>query len=188
VIARIVLAVCAAAALSACAFWSERAFFADSEAAQPFEDGARLVWRESGSEGRQTIEFTRAGAGYKLQDVGAPDDTPVEMLFVPIQETPEQDFIAQVTLPNAEGARAYAFMWPAGGGYRLFAAPGALDALSAAEPVLVSHCAARPQGECRIASREGVLAIYLQAIYPAFVTGGAAPSDYMELTPAPNGG
>jgi hypothetical protein len=178
----------AALLTAACAFWSDQAFFADREAAHPFADGARFVWREAGSEERQTIVFTRAGAGYVLQSVSEPDEKPIEMMLIPVLETPEQDFIAQVALPNAEGARAYAFLWPAGNGYRLFAAPSALDELSIAEPILVAHCAARPQGECQIGSREGVLAIYLEAVYPTFVTGEAAPSDYMELSLAPNGG
>ncbi|HRO04003.1 MAG TPA: hypothetical protein PLS69_10420, partial [Terricaulis sp.] len=80
------------------------------------------------------------------------------------------------------------FLWPISGGYRLLAAPGSLDELSAAEPVMVRQCTARPQGECRIGGRDAVLAIYREAVYPAFVTGGAVPSDYMELTPAANGG
>ena len=66
------------------------------------------------------------------------------MLFVPIPETPEQDFIAQVKLPNAGDARAYAYLWPVGDGYRLtIAAPRALDQLAAAEPLLVAHIARR---------------------------------------------
>lgn len=181
---RAVVGLCAALLVAACAFWSERPLFADAEAAHPFADGARFVWRESGSQQQQSIVFTRAGAGYVLQDENAPDEQPIQMMFIPVPATPEDDFIAQVKLPNAEGARAYAFVWPHGQGYRLFAAPSALDALSAAEPVLVRHCAARPQGECQVASREGVLAIYAEAVYPAFVTGAAAPRAYIELIPA----
>lgn len=184
---RTLLGLTAALFLAACAFWSDRAFFSDGEAAQPFANGARFVWREDGSEESQTIVFTRAGAGYALQDVAEPDEKPIEMMLVALPETPEQDFIAQVTLPNAGDTRAYAFLWRAGNGYRMIAAPRALDELASAEPVLVAHCTARPQGECRVGSREGLLAIYRDVIYPRFVTGGAAPSDYMELTPAPNG-
>ncbi len=186
--ARALLGLGATLFLAACAFWSDRAFFAESEAVQPFESGARFVWREGGGGESQTIVFTRAGAGYVLQDVNESDDKPIEMMLVAVPETPEEDFIAQVTLPNAEGVRAYAFLWLAGDGYRMLAAPRALDGLASAESVLVSHCVARPQGECQMGSREGLMAIYRDAIYPRFVTGGAAPSDYMELTPAPNGG
>ncbi|HRP12687.1 MAG TPA: hypothetical protein PLK37_16800, partial [Terricaulis sp.] len=153
---RAISAFAAALLLAACAFWSERAYFADSEGAHPFADGARFIWRESGSQQQQTIVFTRTGAGYTLQDIGAPDERPIEMLLVPVPETPEADFIAQVKLPNAEGARAYAFLWPISGGYRLLAAPGSLDELSAAEPVMVRQCTARPQGECRIGGRDAV--------------------------------
>lgn len=181
---RALLGLCAALLLAACAFWSERPLFADADAAHPFADGMRFVWRESGSQQQQTIIFTRSGAGYVLQDIDEPDERPIQMMLIAVPETPENDFIAQVQLPNAEGARAYAFLWPHGEGYRLFAAPGALDALSAAEPVLVRHCAARPQGECQIASREGVEAIYAEAVYPAFVTGAATPRAYIELLPA----
>lgn len=178
----------AALLLGACAFWSESAFFSDSEAEQPFANGARFVWREDGGGESQTIVFTRAGAGYTLQEIAEPDEKPIAMLLIPLPDTPEQDFIAQVTLPNAGETRAYAFLWQVGAGYRMIAAPGALDEMASAEPVLVAHCTARPQGECQLGSREGVLAIYRDVIYRRFVTGGAAPSDYMELTPAPNGG
>jgi hypothetical protein len=182
--ARALWGLCAALLLAACAFWSERPFFADTEAAHPIADGARFVWREAGSQQRQTVVFTRAGAGYVLQDESEPDERPIEMMLIAVPDTPEGDFIAQVKLPNAEGARAYAFLWPSGDGYRLFAAPSALDAMSAAEPVLVRHCAARPQGECKIAAREDLIAIYREAVYPAFVSGAAAPRAYIELTPA----
>src|SRR5690606_14328922 len=134
--ARALLGLGAALLSAACAFWSDRAFFAESEAVQPFESGARFVWREGGGGESQTIVFTRAGAGYVLQDVNEPDDKPIEMMLVALPETPEEDFIAQVTLPNAEGVRAYAFLWSAGDGYRMLAAPRALDGLASAEPVL----------------------------------------------------
>lgn len=173
--------------VAACAFWSERPLFAGSEAVHPFADGARFIWREHGSEERIPLTFTRNGDGYTLQDERAPDERPIEMMLVAVPETPEQDFIAQVTLPNGDTSRAYAYLWPVGGGYRVFAAPNALDQLAAAEATLAAHCIQRPQGECKIETREGVLAIYRGVIYPRFVAGGAAPSDYMDMVPATNG-
>lgn len=182
-----VLAFAAAFFLVACAFWSERPLFAASEAAHPFADGARFIWREHDSDERFVIVYTRSGAGYILQDESAPDERPIEMMLVPVPETPEQDFIAQVTLPNADTARAYAFLWPVGEGYRVFAAPTALDELAEAEATLARYCTQRPQGECKVDTREGVLAIYRDVIYPRYVAGGATPSDYMDMVPAPNG-
>jgi hypothetical protein len=173
--------------VAACVFSSEAPFFSAQDAAQPFEDGARFVWRENTDSEERRMIYRRTGSRYQLHalDDGG-DEAPLAALFIAVPETPEDDFIAQIELPNSGEARVYAFLWPHDGGFRLIAAPRAVGDFPGGQAGLAARCAARPYGECQIANREDLLVIYREIIYPRFVTGGATPSDYMDIVPAPD--
>lgn len=181
---RAAFAASAMLALAACAFSSEQPFFTPSDAAQPFSEG-RYTLREDGG-GTQALLFRRANGGYRLRPVNEPDSAWMPVLFVPVRQTPEDDYIVQVQLRTDENARAYAFMWPAGRGYRLITLPSELEDQPGGEHALTARCASRPNGECQVAKREDLLALYNEIVYPAFVIGGQTPDDYMDLSPAPD--
>jgi hypothetical protein len=110
-------------------------------------------------------------------------DQPIQgVLFVPIADTPEEDYVVQIRL-NAEAEDVtFTYMWLEGAGYRAVSTPGALfadDNLSAADP----YCQWQTYQGCSIASRENVFAVYRALIYPAFVTGDRTPEGYIELMP-----
>jgi hypothetical protein len=168
--------------LSACAFASERPFFTERDAATPFADMARFVWRDDAAE--QVATYRRKGRVYEI--TLDHDEEPLRALFIEIDDTPEQDYIAQIEEPGGGQARLYAFFLPTDFGYHIVVAPQALSDDATAQGVLQSHCAARPYNECHFASAADLMALYREAIYPLFVTGGATPPrGAVEQTTAP---
>lgn len=186
--ARSACALALAAALGACAFWSDKPLFSADEAAAPIADGAQFGWFENERQ-EQVVVYRRAGAGYAVVPVDE-DEEPMQVMFVPVSATPEEDYIAQAVTRPDETSRFYAFMWRTDVGYRLLSAPSAAANNALGEAALAKHCAARPSGECRFARAEDVIAFYLEAIHPAFVVAGETPSDYIDQIPvagAPEG-
>jgi len=167
--------------LGACAFSSEREFFTTRDGVQPFADGAHWIWAESGDSGER-FELT-----FDLDDDGrytvAPrsGQEPIPgVLFVPLSETPEEDYVVQVRLNQDNDAVLYAFLWRTGSGYRLVVDPGRLtadDDLSAADP----YCEWQSYQSCSISRREDVFAIYRVLIHSRFVVGGEMPESYVDL-------
>lgn len=179
---RAAAAIALAALLAACAFWSDAALFDEGDAVAPIADGARFLWIEDGGDVTQTIVYRRIGAGYEFVSVNS-DEAPMGVIFIEVRETPEEDYIAQVTLRPGEKSRAYAFMWRTETGYRIVSAPRVLEDDEQGDAVLAQRCADRPSGECRISNAADVVALYREAIYPAFVLTGAEPNDYIDQTP-----
>jgi hypothetical protein len=168
--------------LGACAFWSDAALFDERDAVAPIQDGARFLWIEDNGDETQTIVYRRVGAGYEFVAVNS-DEAPMGVIFVEVSETPEEDYIAQVTLRPEDKSRAYAFMWRTERGYRIVSAPRIFDDDERGGAALAQRCAERPSGECRFSSASDVVALYREAIYPAFVLTGAEPNDYIDQTP-----
>lgn len=189
---RAACALALAAALGACAFWSNKPFFTEAEGAAPIADGARLSWIEDGGNDEQIVVYRRVGAGYEVaaDDPEEADEALMAVLFVEVRETPEEDYIAQVRLRPDEESRAYAFMWRTERGYRVVSAPRVALEDERGEMVLARYCAERPNGECRFARADDLTGFYLEAIHPAFVVAGETPSDYIDQIPvagAPEG-
>lgn len=167
-----------AATLGACAFWSEEALFDERGAARPIADGSRFLWIEDGGEPDRVV-YRRAGAGYQAAAIDA-EDEPLHVLFFSVSETSEEDYVVEVAVRPDEPARFYAYMWRTAEGYRLVSAPRVLEEDPRGQQALARLCGARPSGECRLDRAEDVLALYRDAIHPAFVVAGATPNDYVD--------
>lgn len=173
----------AAILLGACTFSSEAPFFDVGAAAFPIADGARFDWVEPFPAGeRFDVTFHRTDAGYAMTDKSHPDE-PMELLFVAIPETPEEDYIAQVRLENGDGERAYAFVWRTGDVFRIVSSPGSVE--PGRKPLRGgdAYCHWRSYQECRLAGGNDLRALYRTAIYPRFVAGGDLPGSYTLLSP-----
>jgi hypothetical protein len=181
---RAAAALAAALVVAACAFSSERALFRVRDAATPIADGARFYWRENGriEEARQVV-YRRTGRNYEVLPVEE-EDRPIGVLFIAVPDTPEEDYVVQAALFEDEEVRAYAFMWRMGESYRVVAAPRVVEGDGQGEAALARYCAARINSECRFDRAADVVAFYREAIYPAFVTSGRTPPDYVDQTPA----
>lgn len=174
-----------AVALSACAFSSAHPFFGDNEAVALFGNGQTLSWRES-SEGEVfNVQLVPSGKGYILNRIDEPDEHPMHATLIPIADTPEDDYVAQVRINNEpdDVTTAYGFVWREGGGYRVFADPVGFDGDRQAPPSAERFCQAQGQGECEFATRADLLGYYRQIIYPQFVQQHRTPSSYIDLGP-----
>jgi hypothetical protein len=129
------------------------------------------------------VIYRRAGQGYQVFPVDD-DDRPIDVLFVAVSETPEEDYIAQAALFEDEQVRTYAFMWRVDDGYRVVAAPRVVEGEARGDAALARYCSARINGECRFDRAADVVAFYREAIYPALVAGGRTPVDYIDQVPA----
>lgn len=169
--------------LAGCAFGAERELFDGSDAVRPIADGARVLWIQSGTADRMEVSFHHEADGrYRIENLGEDDDTMHSALFVPIGDTPEEDYVVQLRLNPAEDAVTFTYMWRQAEGYRTVSIPGGLfpdDNLSAADP----YCQWQTYQGCKITTRENVFAVYRALIYPAFVTGGQTPESYLDLMP-----
>lgn len=173
----------AAALLSACTFSSETPLFDLSAAAFPIADGARFDWVETFPEGeRFDVTFHRTEAGYAMTEKSHPNE-PMELLFVAIPDTPEEDYFAQVRLAPGENERAYAFMWRTGDGFRIVSSPGSVE--PGPKPLRGggAFCHWQSYQECTVVSADDLLALYRTAIYPRFVAGDDLPGAYTLLSP-----
>lgn len=170
---------CALALLGACAFGSDQELFSVSDAAQPFADGARFTWVESGGE-RLDVVFRRDADGrYTIAPTSGEDPLP-GVLFVPIASTPEEDYVAQLRFNTDNDGVVYAFLWRTAEGYRVVVDPGQLtpdDELSAADP----YCTWQTYQGCGLSSREDAFGVYGALIYPRFVVGAQTPEGYIDL-------
>lgn len=172
----------AALALSACAFSSERPLFADGEGAQPIADGARFIWQAE-NDAPMEVAFRRDGAAYTVTERAHPDEPMTGVLLVEVPETPQDDYIVQWRDENAREGRVYAFMWPAGGGYRVYSDPDAFEGEGDGPKPADAFCVRRAYGECVFTSRSNLLAYYQAIAYPALVSGRIAPDGALILTP-----
>ncbi len=178
--ARALFAICAALLLASCAFTSESPFFTVADAAYPFADGARLIWREQPSgEEEAVITFAREGGAYAIHS-DAEDEPMRDVLVVPIAETAEEDYIVQI---RQEGAAMYAFLWRTREGYRLFADPGEFSMEEAGARRLARYCALAQYHECRFGSSASLRRLYRALVWKRFVRGAEAPGSYIELLP-----
>lgn len=165
-----------ALALGACAFSSAYPFFEEGEGVAALGEGGAYVLFESGE--RKDVFYQRAGAGYELAST-VKGDAPLHVVFVPLEDTPQEDYVLQITPSPGEDARAYAFMWRADAEWIIATAPNVFAADSAGRALLTEFCAERPHGECQFSRREDLLAFYHRAIWPAFVSGGVRPEHYI---------
>lgn len=179
------------ALLGACAFGAERALFGDSDAVRPFADGAQFIWSESDDSGQRfPVTFALESGEHYTISSPANDEPMRGVLFVAIEDTPEEDYIAQLRLRTDEPGVLLAYLWRTAEGYRVVVDPGRLtpdDNLSAADP----FCTWSSMSGCGLTSREGAFGVYRALIYPRFVVGGEEPESYVDLlaeeapTPAP---
>lgn len=170
----------AAIFLGACTFSSDAPFFSVSDSAFPIADGARFDWVDPSPNGeRFDVTFHRTEAGYAMAEADHPDE-PMELLFVAIQETPEEDYLAQVRL---EQGQAYAFMWRAGEVFRIISDPGSVEPGRKPLRGAGALCRWGSYQECALASADDLRALYRTAIYPRFVTGDDLPGSYTLLSP-----
>jgi hypothetical protein len=169
--------------LAGCAFGAETGLFNVRDAAQPFADGAHMRWIDSSEPEQQEVVFTRQSDGtYTLADANDPDEPIRGVLFVAIEDTPEEDYVVQFRLSTNEPAVVIAFLWRTGDRFRVVYSPGGLvagDDLSAADP----YCQWQTFQGCNIARRDDVFAVYRALIYPNFVAGDRTPESYLELAP-----
>lgn len=170
--------------LGACAFGAEQALFDASDGETPFADGVRMHWIESSNPDREIeVVFRRSEDGrYDIINETEPDEPIRNVLFVAIDATPEEDYVAQARLNPESESVVLAFMWREGDRYRVAVSPGDLladDDLSAADP----FCQWQNYQGCGITSREAVFSIYMALIYPNFVAGDLTPVNYLDLAP-----
>lgn len=170
--------------LAGCAFGSETAFFNSDDAAQPIADGARMRWTQSDTPGeRFEVSFHQEPDGrYRIDNLGEEEEPMRGVLFVPIADTPEEDYVVQLRLNMEVDSVALAYMWREGESYRVVYSPSGLfadDDLSAAD----AYCQWQTYQGCNIRSREEVFAVYRALIYPSFVAGDLSPEAFIELTP-----
>lgn len=176
---RALAALCFAALTSACVFWSEKPLFDTEDAVALFADGGRFVWTEGGATQSVTYRLTAGARRYSV----LPDDgeRPIDVAFFPIAETPEDDYVAELYLPADEHVPVYAFMWAIDGGYRVVAAPRALN--EQGQALRERLCSAGPYGECQLESQDALLSFYREGVYPSFVIGGQTPNDFIDQAP-----
>jgi hypothetical protein len=164
--------------LAGCAFSSAAPLFDAREAQEPIPDGAVYLWSEQPAGSDFLVRFTHVGQIYELTSLADPADDPMRgLLFIPVPETPEEDFIVQAQLKPDETAAVYAFMWRVGEGWRVLAAPPAEAAQS-------GLCKPKQMGECAFARPADVRAYYRDRVYGPHVAGMAEPEDYIDLTPS----
>jgi hypothetical protein len=176
----------AALALSACAFSSERALFADGDAAQPIADGARFRWRAPDDDA-MTVTFHRNGAAYDLTERDHPDEPMTGVLLIAVPETPQDDYIVQWRDEDAVEGRIYAFMWPVGAGYQVYSDPDAFEGQGDGPKPGDAFCQRRAYGECMFRARADLIAYYQTIVYPRLNSDAEAPEGYLELTPIADG-
>lgn len=178
-----VIVMALALVVSGCAFSSEHPLFADADGEALFGETQTLSWHDRSEGDAFNIRFDRRGEGYIMNRVDEPDERPLRAIFVPIPDTPEQDYVAQVRLgsPSDSDGVAYAFLWREGDGYRVFADPLGFDGDRQAPAASSQFCHPMPQGECQFASRADLLGYYKQMIYPRFVHAHATPASYIDL-------
>lgn len=179
------LALLTALALSACSFSSEQALFNDSDAAQPFADGARFTWRAP-DDPPMTVTFQREGAGYTVTEASHTDRPMTGVLLVPIPETSQEDYVVQWTPEDGEPGRTYAFMVRVPDGYRVFSGPGSFEDSGDGPKPADAFCERRAYGECVFDSRTDLLAYYQAIAYPALRENAATIEDALALTPLPD--
>jgi hypothetical protein len=179
------LALLTALALSACSFSSEQALFNDSDAAQPFADGARFTWRAP-DDPPMTVTFEREGAGYTITEASHADTPMTGVLLVAVPETTQEGYIVQWASEAGQSERAYAFMVRVANGYRVFSGPGSFEPTGDGPKPADAYCERRAYGECVFASRTDLLAYYQAIAYPALREGAATMEGALELTPLPD--
>lgn len=130
-----------------------------------------------------TLRFRHAASGgYGVTEDAHPGEV-MPVVFLAVADTPEDDYILQVRLERGDSSRAYAFAWRDGEGYRVLASPGSLE--EGAKPLVGARdfCSWRDYHECALSSREDLMSLYQDVIYPRFVAGGEVPGSYATLIP-----
>lgn len=179
------LALLTALALSACSFSSEQPLFSDSDAVQPFADGAHFRW-QAPDDPPMTVSFSREGAGYAITELSHEDRPMTGVLFVAIPETTQEDYVVQWAAETGQPARTYAFMVRVGNGYRVFSGPGSFEESGDGPKPADAYCERRSYGECVFDTRSDLLAYYQAIAYPAIRENVSAIDDALTLTPLPD--
>lgn len=183
----LIVGLAAALALSACVFSSQQQFFTEAEAAHPFGDGSRYRWVEDG-DSENVLVFHHNNGAYDIDDVaGDEEDGMRNVLFVAVTETPEEDYILQWPAPDRGIGVAYAFVWRRGDSYRIASSPSGLFGRDDGKPSRAdAYCTWRAYRECALASREELLRLYRELIYPQ-IASGAVLAETVELRPLAGG-
>lgn len=162
---------------SACVSGSEQPLFDLADAAHPIADGREFGrLRRPYGEG-YNVRFVRRGANYRVERNDAPGEN-IEVMFVAIDQTSEEDYIAQVHFGRHDDERvAYAFVWAMGARFRVFPDLSAV----AEDGVAYREAQASCNSECRFESRDDAIGYYLRVVYPGFVQGNARPQRFLDL-------
>lgn len=175
------LAILAAAlALAGCAFSADTPLFSPEDAVFPIADGAIVEMRDPEHVDEiERLRFRATPSGYIIEEPGAAegagDDRPV--LFVAVQETPEEDYIIVLPQDGPGSGANFAFAWRAADGLHLISNPREFEDTPDARAWLDAHTETLSYGERRFTRREDVLAFHRDFIAPRFVRGGATPDD-----------
>jgi hypothetical protein len=171
--------------ISACAFHSDRPLFRESEAATPFADGARFLWREGNDGEARTVVYRRVGRGYEISAEEDTDDQVMRVLFIRANDMAPH-YILQVQMGADEPGRIYAFAWRTQTGLRIIAAPSVVRAVPTIGPLMMErNCVPSPNGECRLITRDNVLGIG-SAAFRGYALEPMTPEDYIDQTPISN--
>lgn len=165
-------------ALGGCVFSSEQPFFREDEGVAALGQGAEYAVFDAPSFENEHVVYRRSGAGYDIVVSEKGGARMPRVLFVPITDTPQEDYVAQIALDRDDSARAYAFMWRVDSNWHVVIAPSAFPAWSVGAASSVDLCPRRDFDECHISRREALLTFYRDDVWPVFVRDGQTPERY----------
>lgn len=93
----------------------------------------------------------------------------VDVRFVAIPGTPEEDYIVQLPVERDGSIWAYVFIWQSEGQYKAVVAPGLIEDTSESSPPLDGFCQLSRARSCEFNNREALYAFYERVFYPRFV-------------------
>lgn len=176
-------ALAVALALGGCAFGSDPGFFEETEGRQILGRGGTLAWTEYPVGNAFDVLFESRGNFYLMTPPSVATDAPMAVLFVPIPETLEEDYFAQVEIDDLGSGVAYAFVWREGDSYRVLREPRAIvSANNGVVPSTEAFCELGQYGQCGFESRDALLGYYMEFVYPQLVAGETEPGAYVEIT------
>jgi hypothetical protein len=175
------LAAAVAALFLAGCFTSEKALFDEDDAVVPIADGGLYELRSSSKPRKaQTVRITRIGRAYAWDVISSDDNVRMRVMLVSIIQTPDDDYIAQISIDGGTGdGFAYAFLWPLGDDrYRIFLQSDRLDETGKAT---FDRCGELLFG-CSFDSADDLRSHYLEVLYPMFSRGRWTPN-YTDMRP-----
>jgi hypothetical protein len=137
--------------------------FNERDAAAAFGDGETVSWRND--RGVRRVSFTPGGAGAY---VATPDGGGLGgfMIFIPVDATPEEDYVVQIVVPNEDVASVgYSFVLHKDGEYR---STGMLP-LDQTPPEARAFCSGRNTRWCEFRTGGNMIRYYRAAIYPQLI-------------------